>query len=82
MLIILFYVRGKLYSVKLINVKLQGVLKLLALTCPIVCTCLLTFRPGVLSKTLSHTWGKLNLPMFVFNLPMYLTYLCIYLYTL
>ena len=24
-------------------------------------------RPGVLSKTLSHMWGKLNLPIFLFN---------------
>ena len=27
----------------------------------------LKLRPGVLSKTLSHMWGKLNLPMFLFN---------------
>ena len=24
-------------------------------------------RPGVLSKTLSHMWGKLNLPIFLFD---------------
>ena len=24
-------------------------------------------RPCVLSKTLSHIWGKLNLPIFLFN---------------
>ena len=24
-------------------------------------------RPDVLSKTLSHIWGNLNLPMFLFN---------------
>ena len=29
--------------------------------------CLLKLRPGMLSKTLSHMWGKLNLPMFLFN---------------
>ena len=29
--------------------------------------CLFKLRPGVLSKTLSHMWGKLNLPMFLFN---------------
>ena len=29
--------------------------------------CLFKARPGVLSKTLSHMWGKLNLPMFLFN---------------
>ena len=39
----------------------------LELTCPTVCACLLTLRPGVLSKTLSHMWGKLNLPMFPFS---------------
>ena len=42
-------------------------LGLLELTCTTVCTSLLTLRPGVLSKTLSHMWGKLNLPMFLFN---------------
>ena len=32
------------------------------------CMCMLfNLRPGVLSKTLSHMWGKLNLPMFLFN---------------
>ena len=39
----------------------------LELTCPTVCACLLTLRPGVLSKTLSHMWGKLNLIMFPFS---------------
>ena len=42
----------------------RGVLEL---TCPTVCACLLTLRPYVLSKTLSHMWGKLNLPMFLFS---------------
>ena len=37
------------------------------LTCPTVCTCPFKLRPGVLSKTLSHMWGKSNLPMFLFN---------------
>ena len=32
-----------------------------------MCACLFNLRPGVLSKTLSHVWGKLNLPMFLFN---------------
>ena len=41
----------------------RWVLDLLELTCPTVCACLLTLRPGVLSKTLSLMWGKLNLPM-------------------
>ena len=43
---------------------LMGVLEL---ACPTACTCLLKLRPGVLSKTLSHMWGKLNLPMLLFN---------------
>ena len=47
--------------------KLQGVLELLELTCPTVYACLLTLRPGVLNKTLSHMWGKLNLPVFLFH---------------
>ena len=36
---------------------------MLELTWPTACTCLFKLRPGVLSKTLSHMWGKLNLPM-------------------
>ena len=32
--------------------------------CP---ACLFKVRPGAFSKTLSHMWGKLNLPMFLFN---------------
>ena len=56
-----------LLCVNLINVELQGVLELLELTCPTVCRCLLTLRPGVVNKTLSHMWGKLNLPMFLFS---------------
>ena len=39
----------------------------LELACPTACTCLFKVRPGVLSKTLSHMWGKLNLPIFLFN---------------
>ena len=30
-------------------------------------TSLFKLRPGVLSRTLSHMWGKLNLPMLLFN---------------
>ena len=45
----------------------MGVLELLELTCPTASTCLFKLRPGVLSKTLSHMWGKLNLAMFLFN---------------
>ena len=39
----------------------------LELACPNTCACLFKVRPGVLSKTLSHIWGKLNLPIFPFN---------------
>ena len=42
-------------------------LKLLVLTCPPTCACLFQLRPDMLSKTLYHMWGKLNLPMFLFN---------------
>ena len=42
----------------------RGVLEL---ACPAACACLFKLRPGVLSKTLSNMWGKLNLPMFLFN---------------
>ena len=35
----------------------------LELACPPACACLFKLRPGVLSKTLSYMWGKLNLPM-------------------
>ena len=45
----------------------MGVFELLELTCPKPCACLFKLRPGVFSKTLSHMWGKLNLPMFLFN---------------
>ena len=39
----------------------------LELACPTACTCLFKVRPGVLSKTLSHMLGKLNVPIFLFN---------------
>ena len=39
----------------------------LELACPTACICLFKVRPGVLSKTLSHMLGKLNLPIFLFN---------------
>ena len=42
-------------------------LELLELTCPMECAWLLKLRPGVLSKTLTPMWGKLNLPLFLFN---------------
>ena len=44
---------------------------LLELTCSAVCRCLFKLRPGVLSKTLSHMCGKLNLPMFLFNVGLF-----------
>ena len=40
---------------------------MLELACPTACACLFKVVPGVLSRTLSHMWGKLNLPMFLFN---------------
>ena len=39
----------------------------LELAYPTACTCLFKVRLGELSKTLSHMWGKLNLPIFLFN---------------
>ena len=39
----------------------------LELACPTACAWLFKVRPSVLSKTLSHMWGKLNLPIFLFN---------------
>ena len=38
------------------------------LACPTACACLFKVRPGVFGKTLSHMWGKLNLPIFLFNM--------------
>ena len=42
-------------------------MELLELTCPTACACLFKLRLGVLSNTLSHIWGKLNLSIFLFN---------------
>ena len=39
----------------------------LELAWPTACTCLLKVKPGVLSKTLTYMRGKLNLPIFLFN---------------
>ena len=39
----------------------------LELAYPTAYTCLYKVSPGVLSKTLSHMWGKLHLPIFIFN---------------
>ena len=41
--------------------------EVLGIGCPTACTCLFEVRPGVLSKTLSQMWGKLNFPIFLFN---------------
>ena len=39
----------------------------LEFVCPTAYVCLFKLKPEVLSKTLSLMWGKLNLPMFLFN---------------
>ena len=44
-----------------------GMLCWLGLACHTVCASLFKVRPVVLSKTLSHICGKLNLPIFLFN---------------
>ena len=46
---------------------MKGYREVLELTCSTACACLFNLRPGVLSKTLSQMWSKLNLPMFLFN---------------
>ena len=51
----------------LYNILLGGV-RMLGLTCPTVCACLFKLRAGVLNKILSNMRGKLNLPMFLFNM--------------
>ena len=47
--------------------KWVGMLGWLELACPTTWACLFKVRPGVLSKTLSHMLGKLNLPTFLFK---------------
>ena len=47
--------------------KWLGMLGWLELACPTAWECLFKVRPGVLSKTLSCMWGKLNLPIFFFK---------------
>ena len=51
--------------------ELVGMLGWLELACLTACTCLFKARLGVLSKTLSHIWGKLNLPIFLFNVALF-----------
>ena len=43
----------------------------LELACPTTSACLFKVRPGVLSKTLSHIWGKLNIPIFLFKVGLF-----------
>ena len=40
---------------------------MLELACLMACTCHFKVTPGVLSKTLSHMWEKLNLPIILFD---------------
>ena len=47
--------------------KWMGVLSWLGLACPTACTFFFKVRPDVLSKTLSHILGKVNLPIFLFS---------------
>ena len=44
---------------------LHGVLGWVDEACPISCACLFILSPGLLRSTLSHTWCKLNLPIFL-----------------
>ena len=43
----------------------------LELACPTTWACLFKVIPGVLSKTLSHIWGKLDLPIFLFKVGLF-----------
>ena len=47
--------------------KCVGMIGWLELALPTNGTRLFNVRPRVLSKTLSHMWGKLNLPIFLFK---------------
>ena len=51
--------------------KLVGMLGRLECTCPTAATCLFKVKLDVLGKTLSHMWGKLNLPLFLFNVGLF-----------
>ena len=66
-IIIIYYIISYIILLYYIII-LVGVLELLELACPSACACLFKLRPGVLSKTLFHMWGKLHLPMFLFKL--------------
>ena len=59
--------------------KWVGILGWLELACPTACACLFKVRLGVLSKTLSHIWGKIKLPIFLFNVGLFtLIKFCVY----
>ena len=45
----------------------NDLIEVLESSCPTACAYIFKLRPGVLSKTLSPMWGKLNLPMFLSN---------------
>ena len=51
--------------------KCIGMLGWQELAFPTTGTCLFKVRSGVLSKTLSHMWGKLNLPIFLFKVELF-----------
>ena len=51
--------------------KWVGMLGWLELSCPTTLACLFKVRPGVLSTTLSHMCGKLNLPIFLFKVGLF-----------
>ena len=48
-----------------------GMLGWLELACSTTLAHLFKVRPGVLSKTLSHMWGKLNLLIFLFKVGLF-----------
>ena len=60
---------GKLGQPKCVGMlgwfKWLGMLGWLELASPTIRACLFEVRPGVLSKALSHMWGKLNLQIFL-----------------
>ena len=51
--------------------KCVGMLGWLELAFPTAGTCLFKVRPGVLHKTLSCMWGKLNFPIFLFKVGLF-----------
>ena len=51
--------------------KWVGMLGWLELACPATWICLFKVRPGVLSKTPSHIWGKLNLTIILFKVGLF-----------